>query len=129
MTCYISWALGTKPRYVRGERGHIPNPFPRLLCAPCLSGNPLKRRREGISTSLLGKEGITDSLNKALHIKGSIFYKGKKEKEKWQRKAIAPTMVLEEMGHLGADDACENDPQRDQTSGDVLTHPAFTRKF
>lgn len=35
----------------------------------------------------------------------------------------------EEMGHLGADDACENDPQRDQTSGDVLTHPAFTRKF
>ena len=95
VTCYIPGALGTEPRYHRGERGHIPNPFPKLLCAPCLSGQPLRRSREGISSSLLGREGIADWLNEALHVKGSIFYRGIKEEEKWQQRATAHTMVLE----------------------------------
>lgn len=54
------WALGTEPQWHRGESGRIPNPFLKLLGAPCLSSYPLRRSREGISTSLLGKEGITD---------------------------------------------------------------------
>lgn len=91
VTCYIPGALGSEPWYHREERGYIPNPFPNLSAYLVTHWEEAER----VFLPLLGKEGITDWLNEALRVKGSIFYNGIIEEEKWQQKAIAHTMVLE----------------------------------